>query len=131
MHSDRSLRFSRAQATMSPEVWKVTVRGYSGVRCGDISFAVIEGEDMTDPVTSEIERIEARLDAIAEERAHLHPSAAARKEDLLNEEHLLVTRLTELQDKASRRRGRSAEERAAAQTDLNRAPRLPGDRDER
>lgn len=79
----------------------------------------------------EIERILGRLVKIGQERARLHPSATRGHQELLREEHRLQSRLTELQDRVSGKKSRSAEERAAAQTDLTRTPRLPESRGSR
>lgn len=79
---------------------------------------------MPENATPEIERILARLEAIEQERMRLGSDADARREELMKEEHELDTRLTELQDAASR--PGTAMERAAAQTEITRTPRLPG-----
>lgn len=79
---------------------------------------------MANNVAAEIESIRAKLDGVEAERARLHPGARARLEELLTEEHRLTTELTALQDRASRRRTGTAEERAAAQSDITHIPRL-------
>lgn len=80
---------------------------------------------MDEVVASEIQEIRSRLSEIEDEREHIRAEDAKRLEELLDEEHSLVTRLAELEDQAVEDEPGEAEEEAAAQTDLTRPPKLP------
>lgn len=85
---------------------------------------------MEESLTSEIKEIRARLNDIADEREHLAGDADSRREELLEEEHRLETRLTNLEDTMAGETIGVAEEKAARQTDLTRSPKLPEDLEE-
>lgn len=82
---------------------------------------------MGESLNSEIEQIRARLDEIVVERDRFDNDADPRHGRLLEEEHRLEARLTRLEDEVSQTTSGEAEEKAARQTDLTRAPKLPED----
>ena len=80
---------------------------------------------MDEAVASEIEDIRTRLLEITDEREHIPENESGRREELLDEEHELESRLAELEDHLAEEDAGVAEKRAAAQTDLTRPPELP------
>lgn len=80
---------------------------------------------MDEVVASEIEDIRTRLVEINDEREHIPENETGRRDELLDEEHKLEIRLTELEDHLAEEDAGAAEKRAAAQTDLTRTPKLP------
>lgn len=80
---------------------------------------------MDETVASQIEEIRRRLAEIDDEREHLAAEETERRDELLDEEHKLETRLAELEDQAVDDEAGEAEKGAAAQTDLTRTPKLP------
>lgn len=80
---------------------------------------------MDDAVIAEIVDIRTRLGEIAEEREHLAGDSDSRSKELLEEEHRLEARLTELEDEVADSETGVAEEKAATHTDLTRSPKLP------
>lgn len=82
---------------------------------------------MEQSISSEIGQIRARLTEIRHERESLATGADGDEAQLLEEEHGLERRLTELTDNASSERAGEAERIAAEQTDVTRAPELPDD----
>jgi predicted nuclease with TOPRIM domain len=84
---------------------------------------------MDEAVASEIEEIRTRLGEISDERKQLS-AEDARREELVDEEHKLQNRLSELEDRVADEDAGEAEKEAAAQTDLTRTPELPDSEDE-
>jgi predicted nucleic acid-binding Zn-ribbon protein len=82
---------------------------------------------MDETLIAEIENIRTRLSEITDEREHLPDTADSRREELLEEEHRLESRLTTLEDEAAEEESGVAEEKASRQTDLTHAPKLPQD----
>jgi len=80
---------------------------------------------MDDAVIAEIDDIRTRLGEIAEEREHPSDDSDSQRKELLEEEHRLEARLTELEDEVADSETGVAEEEAAAHTDLTRSPKLP------
>ena len=80
---------------------------------------------MDEAVASEIEDIRTRLLEITDESEHIAENESGRREELLDEEHKLESRLAELEDHMAEEDAGVAEKRAAAQTDLTRPPELP------
>jgi uncharacterized protein (DUF3084 family) len=80
---------------------------------------------MYDAVIAEIDDIRTRLGEIAEEREHLPDDSDSHGKELLEEEHRLEARLTELEDQVADSEKGGAEEEAATHTDLTRSPKLP------
>lgn len=85
---------------------------------------------MNETLIKEIEDIQTRLDEIADEREDLPEDADSRREELLDEEHRLEARLTDLEDEVVESDTGVAEEKVAAQTDITRSPKLPENPDE-
>lgn len=79
---------------------------------------------MQETTAREIEQIRDRLAAIEAERSQLDDGDKTRREELLGEERRLELRLGEIEERVADDRG-VAEEEAANQTDLTRAPKLP------
>ena len=80
---------------------------------------------MYDAVIAEIDDIRTRLGEIAEEREHLSDDSDSHGKELLEQEHRLEARLTELEDQVADSEKGGAEEEAATHTDLTRSPKLP------
>lgn len=79
----------------------------------------------TTALADEIKTIRERLAGIEEDRKSLADDAFEEKAILRDEEHRLTARLAELSDAAAEAGAGLAERKAAAQTDLERAPQLP------
>jgi predicted nuclease with TOPRIM domain len=84
---------------------------------------------MDEVVASEIEEIRTRLGEIHDERKQL-AAEDARRDELVDEEHKLQNRLSELKDRVAQEEAGEAEKEAAEQTDLTRTPELPDSKDE-
>jgi len=80
---------------------------------------------MDEAVITEIDDIRTRLGEIAEEREHPSDDSDSQRSELLEEEHRLEARLTELEDEVADSDTGVAEEEAATHTDLTRSPKLP------
>jgi hypothetical protein len=85
-------------------------------------------EMVTETLADKIQRIRGRLAEIADERAATEAEDFTRKSELLDEEHTLQARLSELQDEAADLGVGIAQKEAGAASNYERIPPIPDDR---
>lgn len=79
----------------------------------------------TETLADKIQRIRNRIVEIEKERSELPAEEFSRRSELLDEEHTLEARLSELRDEAAAEGVGIAEKQAGDATDYERVPDLP------